>query len=73
MGRAVGIRPPSVFAPFEGYEAIADEVAVRIVARIQREAGDLMVAFLGAPELPERRARAPQSTRICLRFGVRSR
>jgi len=47
VARAVGIRPPSVFAHFKGREAIADEVAVRIVAEIGRLLGD---AIAGEPD-----------------------
>jgi AcrR family transcriptional regulator len=37
VAAAVGIRPASVYAHFEGREAIADEVEGRLYARIERE------------------------------------
>lgn len=58
VAAAVGIRPPSVFAHFKGREAIADEVAVRIVEQI----GELL-----APPL----ANAPDPM-SAVRAGVRA-
>ncbi len=44
VAAAVGIRPPSVFAHFKGREAIADEVAVRIVVQIGELLGPVLTA-----------------------------